>query len=112
MVLGRFGWFHVLVTTFVVRHFETLMAGSDRACLAVFETCHWIVDCGRYLDVYGLSFMYVALDLFVVLICLFKTPLFSVDCDLKMLEMASKRPTFKKFSKDTWPHMEIYGCLW
>ena len=30
--------------------------------------------------------------------CLLKTPLFSVDCsDLKMLEMASKRPIFTFF---------------
>ena len=27
-------------TLFVVRHFVTLMAGTSRACSAVFETCH------------------------------------------------------------------------
>ena len=27
-------------TLFVVRHFVTLMAGTARACSAVFETCH------------------------------------------------------------------------
>ena len=34
-------------TLFVVRHFVTLMAGTARACSAVFETCHFDIDYPR-----------------------------------------------------------------
>ena len=41
-------------TLFVVRHFVTLMAGTARACSAVFETCQQLRACilitGQYLD--------------------------------------------------------------